>query len=341
MKFRYWCMAMAVAGAAFVPFAANADTIVNLPGSPNFNPSGNISGDFAGVTAETANIGSGVNGGSCSGAGGTGTCLQTTYGAGVITQFTNNLTNTNLWSGGITSGSNPTGSALGFVIYGIADASVVATSNAPQAGVTETVDNTGATATGGLIHIDIYSMSASNTPCFVTGCGANLVTASTVSAVTGTANSNVFNSATLFAAFTLESGVVPLNAADDGASNGKVTLTQTFNTGNSKGTGNLYAICNSGPGCSDFEAVPEGTIDTLGTGYSGDPAYTALLTQIFGELDTTAATAGEGTAGWGLTIKDPVFAVDVPEPASLALLGSGLTFLGVAVRRRRRKGASA
>jgi len=52
----------------------------------------------------------------------------------------------------------------------------------------ETVDNTGATDTGGVIHIDIYSMPSADTACFVSGCGSNLVSASQVAGVTSTAH---------------------------------------------------------------------------------------------------------------------------------------------------------
>ena len=359
MIVRKWGMGIVVA-AALIPLSANALTVPNV--TAGSDPTDALKLHFLGVTGDTANAslfgpdpGGNPNGGSCTGAGGTGTCLETTFGAGVLQDVVDvSQGSTTLWTGATPGHSQTDGMAIGFVIYGIADASVVVTG-----ATTESIDSTGATASGGLIHIDFYYMSGANSPCFGTGsltC-TNLITPATVGAVTSTANSDVFGTAVtapLFASFTLQSGAVPLNTAADGASNGNIAAPHTFDASDTTGVAKgIYMNCTGGPGCSEFSTVSESTLDGV-SGYSGDPTFAALAAQLYDQFNTTAPSTDKrncegagpcGTtlvgAGWTTQISDPGNAfAPIPEPASLGLLGTALAFLGVAIHRRR-KGMSA
>ena len=262
MTLRKWTLGMAMAAAAFIPLSANADpVVVNLSASPNYIPNGTIHLDFAGVTAENGNaFGNGgpvgANGGSCN----SGVCAETTFGVGNVNSITDAFGN--LWSSGVVSTSNPNGYDLAYIIYGIADLSVVATPAIPNT-VLQTIDNTGANdpsqgnvtynAPGGVtttatvdigagqgsgaqsIHLDFYYIPKALTPCFTAqdpACGVagqnvevdstDRTSFSTVDGISNAAGGG------LFAQFTLQSGAKPLNTSADGTSNSLVELTQVF-----------------------------------------------------------------------------------------------------------------
>jgi len=346
MTIKQWYLGIGAALAAFIPLSGYADPLPNLVSGASAGDNLNL--HFIGVTSENpGTVGSGVNGGSCN----AGSCAETTFGAGIInsvvdvtkagdpTLFTSGA------PGALTGLSgNPSGTALAFVIYGIADRSVT-----PNGINTEIISNTGANTNpfgpgDGSIHLDIYYLPGVDAPCF--GSGPNCATP--VNAVTSRTGDGKFTGitdvGTLFASFTLEPGVLDGNGVPVPSD---VTLTQTFNTTSLNGNGQFFASCVPGPsdpGCTQFQPVTQAQQDST-TGYVSNPADLLLIAQIFDAFETkgasTAVSNNQAAENWLLQIKDPVNAfAAVPEPGSLALLGSALTFFGVAVRRRRRKGSA-
>jgi hypothetical protein len=365
MKLRQWHWGIAAAAAALIPLSATADTVMNLPASPNYVSDGLITIDYTGVEVSDGTVGSGVHGGTCATGGSSPTgCAEEGFGVGSITALT--INGLPVWSSGIVSAANPNGYALAFVLYGTADLSDVTSgtnttadsvgANAVAQTVTYTapVGNKGPTSvtfTGdGEIHIDLYYMPVGETPCFQIGLGCTAANLVQPTDRTGFGTVDGISNAVgggLFAQLTLASGLVPLNAVD-GVSNGAVTLVGNFDTdGGAGGKSNAYATCDvSGPttppACSNFQPVTESFMDTMVTGYSGDPAFADTLIDAFFSNQIHFATTPQGSAGWTFNIHDPVNAVTpLPEPTSLAILGSALGFVGVAIRRRRRNGMTA
>jgi hypothetical protein len=372
MNLRQWYLGAGTAAmAALLPLSAQAVSLPNLlnGGGPldiAANPGDLMEGKFTGVTTETAAIAlTNTTGTSCTVAG----CAETTWGIGFI-QTVSDVTQANqqTWQNGDPVIPPSAQTSIAFVIYGIADESVTTIDNG-NGTVTQTVKNTGATtsefgATDGVIHIDFYYMPRSEQPCFTLGCESATTTEITASDrtandVDGTANvTGITDTGVLFASFELQKGVDP---------DPTVTLSQTVTidlaTGKTTGSGNqanFYATCVAGPGCDQFQDVPESV-------FGATSQFPTDITNIFGNIGVSSsagasvftgvpgtcnadpflpdgetpnplfATSCPNTAGWTFDTNDPVrFTAAIPEPASLAVLGSALAFFGVAVRRRRR-----
>lgn len=326
MRLRQWYLGIAVAAvaAAFLPMKAHALATPNLTNGYT----GVVDLKFNGYTAENTLLNGATFGNSCTS--GAAPCQETTFGAGIITSV---VEDTNPAIATWSSGNN--GEYIGFYLYGIADQSAAGT--APSITLYNTGANNGningsgsLTTTGfdGLIHLDLYVYSASNVPCFTGSSCVKPSDRTSATSLTGVTNGQ------LIADLVLVPGVVPNGtggttcATGDNGGTGCITLQQTVNATSdpAAGGGSFYLDCvSSGPVCSEFNA----------DGFTAN----SYIADMFGKF-TVSSLIPSSNNGWQEFITDPVQALPVPEPGSLALLGSALIIFG-GIYRRRRKGTPA
>jgi len=322
MRYTNWCRGAGLAAAAglgtalFLPAIADATSFCITCGSTTPN----VSIKFSGVSSESepGSTGgdNGVNGGSCTSL---GVCNETTWAVGNINSVKDGNKNT-LFSDG---GSNQ----VAFMIYGIGDLSIVAGTGADAGKFV--ISNTGSNNTGqwsgadGSIHLDLYEYTGNNIN-FSGPSGVNTAARTGFNSVTGVTTG--LTGETFLAGFNFIPGIDPSNSSttmlqkDDGT------------TDPTTGTGNFYADCETGA-CGEFNN-------------NGDPEGNSILAALFGAFTLTPESGDPPTCtgpdtecanGWVGDINDPnVASVPVPEPTSLALLGSALAFFGAVIRRRRR-----
>ncbi len=328
MTVRQWYLGIAaVAAAALIPLSANATAVPNFISFESNGSGHELELKIVGVTNEnfsnlnndpdSAGTGDGINGGSCNA--GLTNCLETTYGAGIITSVGDLSSGLNTWSTG------DQGVAVAFVLWGVADKSVTGTD--PQ-----DIKNLGATAAAGTefdgsIHLDLYYMDSSSTPCFTDDVSCDAFRRVATSDRVGQSGfthitTGVTGGSTLFASYVMVPGV---------DSDLTVTMDQSFKPSTLKGDGNFYANCTdpSLPLCQQFSP------GRFATDFGG------TFADILGGFHINPALTAQSNIGWFLRVDDPVNAwASIPEPASLGLLGAALAFFGVAIHRRR-KGMSA
>jgi PEP-CTERM motif-containing protein len=235
---------------------------------------------------------------------------ETTWGAGFVTSiFKTGSPGTSFYN--IGAG----GDKIGFMIYGIADASITGSSPNFQ------IYNVGCAGgpCDGNIHIDFYDLPPGTNTNFGTG-----ATDLKPSDRTGFSSFTGITGGSLYMSWELTPGKVTL---DDPTTLFDETLATLFQNVNSatlpaSGDGKFFAECVAGPACPFFE----------NNAFVGGADFDGRFT-----LEADSAS------GWGGNISDPVRTnvQAVPEPATLGLLGVGLLFAGFVSNRRKKNRAQA
>lgn len=249
-----------------------------------------------------------------------GSGLETTWGVGYVNEFQNrDNPSQKLWQAGVGAFGN---ASITYIIYGIADASIVATG--PGGTGPFKIYNVGCTVgpgCDGKIHIDFYideGGAGGTNPSFTDPAnGANDRVGNTL---------NHWTDDTLLMRWELVPGVVPSDDPATSFDERDTTLFQTVSDTSlpAAGAGSFFANCVSGPGC-----------DILGV---GPTTWTEVSSPVVADLYGTfvlrvATSSAERTNGWLGDTFDPVRGVTVPAPATALVFGAAL--LGLAGLRRR------
>lgn len=300
-------MKKAIAGAivAAASMAAHAGPVLDALNGP-------LNWKLQGTTSEYSPVAYGSNA--------AGFLPETTWGIGEITEI-NNTDGDAAWSKG------QGGDYLYYVIYGIADLSVIAGGASNGFGIYN-VGCTGGLGCDGKIHLDIYRMSApisqilKKDPDDRIGFGG----------FNGLTNAP---GASLYLALEFVPGKVTADdASTAGVDESMATLFQNVTSGllPASGTGTFYAEAVGGSAKTKWD-----TNGFLGGAADFDANYTLKPNLVAaGGACPNGSTANQCFLG---LINDPVQSNAIPEPAGLALIGVALAGLGIARRRRDQKAA--
>lgn len=233
---------------------------------------------------------------------------ERTWGAGFMTSMFEFGNSGNLFY------SNATGNPIGYVVYGIADGSIIS----DGAGGFN-IYNVGCAGgdCDGAVHIDFYELPGGSSTNFGTTLGIDNRTG--FGDFTG-----ITDIGTLLMGWELLPGIQTIDdPSTPGFDERDAVLVQNASavTLPATGDGDGYAECTTGPACALFQ--------------SGNFAANSQA-DFFLQFSLSAALTPEQQAnGWQGRISDPVEATVVSEPTVLAMSGLGLLALGIAARRRK------
>lgn len=227
---------------------------------------------------------------------------ETTWGAGFMTSIFEFGNSSNLFY------SNGTGNPIGYVIYGLADGSII------PAGGGFNIYNIGCTGgdCDGALHIDFYELPSGSSTNFGTNLSVNDRTG--FGSFTG-----ITDIGTLLMSWEFVPGIESADDVSTGFDESTALIVQNVSatTLPATGDGDGYAECTSGPACVLFQ--------------SGAFAANSAADFFIQFSLSTSLTPAQVANGWQGRISDPVEAV-VSEPTVTAML-LGIVGLGFAARR--------
>ncbi len=233
---------------------------------------------------------------------------ERTWGAGFMTSMFEFGNSGNVFY------SNATGNPIGYVIYGLADGSII-----PGGMGGFNIYNVGCTGgdCDGSIHIDFYELPG--------GSSTNFGTDLSIDDRTGFGDfTGITDIGTLLMGWEFVPGIQTVDElSTPGFDERDAVLVQNASavTLPATGDGDGYAACTSGPACALFQSG----------NFPANP-----LADFFIQFSLSdALTAAQESNGWMGRISDPVEATVVSEPTVLAISGLGLVALGFAARRRK------
>lgn len=232
---------------------------------------------------------------------------EVTWGAGFMTSIYEFGNSGNLFY------SNATANPIGYVIYGLADGSII--SDGMGGFNIYNIGCTGGDCDGSL-HIDFYELPG--------GSSTNFGTTLAVDNRTGFGDfTGITDIGTLLMGWEFLPGIQTVDDPGTPFDERDAVLVQNVSavTLPATGDGDGYAECTSGPACALFQ--------------SGNFAANPLADFFIQFSLSDSLTAAQMANGWEGRISDPVEATVIPEPSVLAMFGFALMGLGIATRRRK------